>query len=218
MPEPIPCPLCGCGQTRHFHTDGRREYHRCSVCDLVFVPSDFFVSREEEKDLYDMHENDPQDMAYRQFLSRLFDPMQERIPQHASGLDFGSGPGPTLSRMFEEQGHRVRLYDPFYAPDASALHGHYDFITATEVAEHLHQPAFELERLWSLLRPAGWLGIMTRRFNPKLYFPDWHYKNDPTHVIFFSDLTFEWLANQWETTVSFHGADVVLLQKPPKNT
>ncbi|MDX1346514.1 MAG: class I SAM-dependent methyltransferase, partial [Sedimenticolaceae bacterium] len=133
-----------------------REYHRCSTCDLVFVPAAFFVSRDDEKSLYDMHENDPQDMAYRDFLSRLFDPMLERLPDRASGLDFGSGPGPTLSLMFEEQGHRVRLYDPFYAPDESALREQYDFITATEVAEHLHRPAFELERLWSLLRPGGW--------------------------------------------------------------
>lgn len=218
MAEPVPCPLCGSAQTGHYHADSVREYHRCSACDLVFVPAAFFVSPEEEKGLYDMHENDPRDMAYRQFLSRLFDPMQERLPDHARGLDFGSGPGPTLSRMFEEQGHRVRLYDPFYAPDTSAFRGEYDFITATEVAEHLHRPAFELERLWSLLRPAGWLGIMTRRLGPEQHFPDWHYKNDPTHVIFFSDLTFEWLANQWETTATFQGADVVLLQKPLKNS
>jgi SAM-dependent methyltransferase len=218
MAEPLPCPLCGSAQTAHFHTDSVREYQRCSSCDLVFVPAPFFVLPEEEKGLYDMHENDPRDMAYRQFLSRLFDPLQERLPEHACGLDFGSGPGPTLSKMFEEQGHRVRLYDPFYAPDETALSGEYDFITATEVAEHLHRPAFELERLWSLLRPAGWLGIMTRRLDPKQQFPHWHYKNDPTHVIFFSDLTFEWLANQWETTATFHGPDVVLLQKPLKNS
>jgi sarcosine oxidase delta subunit len=218
MAEHIPCPLCGSARTRHFHTDGRREYHRCSACDLVFVPAAFFVSREDEKGLYDMHENDPHDMAYRHFLSRLFDPMLERIPGHACGLDFGSGPGPTLSLMFEEQGHRVSLYDPFYAPDETVLHGQYDFITATEVVEHLHRPLFEFDRLWSLLRPAGWLGIMTRRLDPEQHFPDWHYKNDPTHVIFFSDFTFEWLANRWETTVTFHGADVVLLQKPLKNS
>ena len=214
MCEPVPCPLCGSAQTAHFHVDERREYHRCSACDLVFVPAAFFVSREEEKGLYDMHENDPQDRAYRQFLSRLFKPMQERIPEHASGLDFGSGPGPTLSLMFEEQGHRVCLYDRFYAPDETVLHEKYDFITATEVAEHLHQPAFELERLWSLLRPAGWLGIMTRRLGPEQHFADWHYKNDPTHVIFFSDLTFLWLAGRWSTTATFFGPDVVLLQKP----
>ncbi len=218
MPETLPCPLCGTSQTRLFHADASREYHRCNTCDLVFVPADFFVTREEEKGLYDMHENDPQDRAYRDFLSRLFDPMLERLPDHASGLDFGSGPGPTLSVMFEERGHRVRLYDPFYAPGKSALQQQYDFITATEVAEHLHRPAFELERLWSLLRPAGWLGLMTKRLEPEQHFPDWHYKNDPTHVIFFSDATFKLLANQWETTVHYHGPDVMLLQKPLKNS
>lgn len=214
MPESFSCPLCGRPQTRHFHADSKRHYQRCGHCDLVFVPESFFLSMEEEKALYDMHENDPRDAAYRGFLSRLFEPMLERIPETGRGLDFGCGPGPTLSLMFEEQGRTVQLYDPFYAPDEAVLDGEYDFITATEVAEHLHHPGNELERLWALLRPAGWLGIMTRRLMPEQHFPDWHYKNDPTHVIFFSDRTFLWLASRWKTTATFLGPDVVLLQKP----
>ena len=208
------CPLCGHAKTRSLFSDSRREYLRCGACDLVFVPARYFLSPQEEKALYDMHENDPRDSAYRDFLSRLYEPMKERIPHAASGLDFGSGPGPALSLMFEEQGHRMDLYDPFYAPDEGVLEHAYDFITATEVAEHLHRPAFELERLWSLLRPAGWLGIMTKRLAREQDFSGWHYKNDPTHVIFFSDLTFEWLASEWGTTAVFCGPDVVLLQKP----
>ena len=214
MPEPVTCPLCGSAQTRHFHSGSKRHYHRCAVCDLVFVPERFFLPMADEKALYDMHENDPQDAAYRGFLSRLFEPMLERIPENGCGLDFGCGPGPTLSLMFEEQGHSMQLYDPCYAPDEAVLDGKYDFITATEVAEHLHRPGRELERLWALLRPAGWLGIMTRRLLPEQHFPDWHYKNDPTHVIFFSERTFLWLAGQWTTTAIFFGPDVVLLQKP----
>ena len=214
MPEPVTCPLCGSAQTRHFHSGSKRHYHRCAVCDLVFVPERFFLPVEDEKALYDMHENDPRDAAYRGFLSRLFVPMLERIPENGRGLDFGCGPGPTLSLMFEEQGRTMQLYDPFYAPDEAVLDGEYDFITATEVAEHLHCPGRELERLWALLCPAGWLGIMTSRLMPEQHFPDWHYKNDPSHVIFFSDLTFLWLAGRWTTTAIFFGPDVVLLQKP----
>ena len=43
--------------------------------------------------------------------------------------------------MFEEMGHTVALYDYFYANDPFVLHHLYDFITATEVVEHLHNPA-----------------------------------------------------------------------------
>ena len=214
MPERLVCPLCGSSRTRHRLSDERRHYHDCAQCGLVFVPERFFLPPSQEKALYDMHENDPRDMNYRGFLSRLFEPMLERLPRHASGLDFGSGPGPALSLMFEEQGHRMRIYDHFYAPDRSALAGEYDFITATEVVEHLHRPAMELERLWSLLRPGGWLGIMTSRHDAVEEFAAWHYKNDPTHVIFFSRRTFGWLADAWGTEPLFPRSDVVLLQKP----
>jgi len=51
--------------------------------------------------------NSPDDPRYRAFLSRLFIPLNERIAPESCGLDFGSGPGPTLSVMFEEQGHTM---------------------------------------------------------------------------------------------------------------
>jgi 2-polyprenyl-3-methyl-5-hydroxy-6-metoxy-1,4-benzoquinol methylase len=65
--------------------------------------------------------------------------------------------------MLAEAGFEMSLYDPQFAPDRSVLTREGDFITATEVLEHLHRPAAELERLWSLLRPGGWLAVMTRR-------------------------------------------------------
>lgn len=161
-----------------------------------------------------MHENNPADPAYRQFLSRLLDPMLMRLPAGASGLDFGSGPGPTLSVMLEELGYRTRIYDPFYAPDDAVFDLQYDFITATEVAEHLYQPGNVLNRLWSLLRPGGLLGIMTSRVDDVQDFAGWHYKNDPTHVVFFSKRSFEWLADRWKTQPEFPRDNVVILQKP----
>ena len=119
-----------------------------------------------------------------------------------------------LARMFEEAGHTMSLYDPLYVPDQAALRHQYDFITASEVVEHLHQPAVELERLWSTLKPGGWLGIMTKLALDREAFSKWHYKNDLTHVCFFSEETMEWLADQWGTSYELIGRDVVLFQKP----
>ncbi|WP_203434339.1 methyltransferase domain-containing protein [Nitrosococcus halophilus] len=87
-----------------------------------------------------MHDNDPGDPAYRRFLSRLFKSVCARVAPPARGLDFGSGPGPTLSLMFTEAGYGMAIYDPFYAPDPAALRQTYDFVTASEVAEHLYAP------------------------------------------------------------------------------
>jgi hypothetical protein len=105
------------------------------------------LSPKEEKSVYDLHDNSLDDPGYRRFLARLFRPLSQRLAPNSSGLDFGSGPGPTLSVMFEEAGHSIEIYDPFFAPETMLLHRQYDFIVASEVVEHLHYPRRELDRL-----------------------------------------------------------------------
>jgi len=207
------CPLCAAADTRHFHRDRRRDYWRCARCALVFVPAEQRLDAREERAVYDQHENSPEDPGYRRFLSRLYDPLRERLAPGARGLDFGAGPGPTLSVMFEEAGYPMAIYDPFYAPDASVLEQTYDFITASEVVEHLFAPGEELTRLAGLLRPGGWLGLMTKRVTDREAFARWHYIQDPTHVAFFSEATFRWLGEHLDMSVEFPGPDVVLLQR-----
>ena len=210
----LSCPLCKTmGDNSFFYSDKCREFYRCSVCTLTFVPPSQLPSKETEKAEYEKHLNSPEDMGYRKFLSRLFTPIQERIPPKSFGLDFGSGPGPTLSVMFEEEGHQMSLFDPFYAPDTKVLTRKYDFITASEVVEHFHDPAKDLVLLWSLLKPGGWLGIMTKLALDQTAFSKWHYKNDPTHVCFFSNKTMEWLAGKWQAELFLIGSDVILFQK-----
>ncbi|MEI4850515.1 class I SAM-dependent methyltransferase, partial [Klebsiella pneumoniae] len=79
----------------------------------------------------------------------------------ARGLDFGCGPGPALATMLREAGMDMALFDPFFYPQASVLERQYDFITCTEVVEHLHRPAEVFRQLDRLLAPGGWLGVMT---------------------------------------------------------
>ena len=146
-------------------------------------------------------------------MSRLADPLLDEIAPNSFGLDFGSGPGPTLSLMFEERGHRVAIYDPYYAPDELALDDDYDFITSTEVVEHLAAPGRELDRLWALLRPGGYLGLMTKQVTDRESFGRWHYKDDPTHISFFSNHSFQYLGARWGSAPTFIGADVILFRK-----
>jgi hypothetical protein len=168
----------------------------------------------EEKSRYDMHENDPGDTAYRDFLSQLFEPLVKKLPPQSYGLDFGSGPGPTLNVMFEEQGHRMKLYDPFYANDPSVFDEHYDFITTTETAEHLYHPRKEFDRLWSCLKPGGWLGIMTQFVPSREEFANWHYRRDDTHVTFYSPKTFRTMAQRWNAELELIGDRVAIFRKP----
>jgi hypothetical protein len=139
--------------------------------------------------------------------------MQKFLDSGSCGLDFGSGPEPTLSVMFEESGHSMTIFDYFYKNAPSALEKQYDFITATEVVEHLHHPKGELERLWGCLKEGGRLGIMTKPAPDQGSFSDWHYKNDLTHVCFFSEVTFKWLADQWNADLAFADKDVAIFHK-----
>ncbi|MFW6346660.1 MAG: methyltransferase, partial [Halomonas sp.] len=62
-------------------------------------------------------------------------------------------------------------------------------------------------------RPGGWLGLMTKRVTEREAFARWHYILDPTHVCFFSEATFRWLAESLDMSVAFPAADVVLMRK-----
>ena len=83
------CPLCGARDNRFFCKDRCRAYLRCPDCALVFVPPEYFLSRAAERAEYDLHENSLDDPGYRGFLSRLAQPLLQRLPDGARGLDFG---------------------------------------------------------------------------------------------------------------------------------
>ena len=210
------CPLCS-AESEHYHRDKRRRYLQCARCRLVFVPPEFFLSVDDERAVYELHRNDPKDQGYRRFLSRLCAPMTERIPRGGCGLDFGCGPGPTLSVMFEEQGYAMAIYDPLFAPDEAVPGNEYDFVTATEVVEHFRAPREGLGAMWRCVKPGGFLGMMTKLVIDRDAFAKWHYIHDETHICFYSRETFEWLAREWQTESLVIGSDVIIFQKPPND-
>jgi SAM-dependent methyltransferase len=209
----ISCPLCGAESLGVYHRDKHRDYWQCHQCHLVSVAPAFHLDAESEKSIYDLHENHPSDSGYRRFLSRLTVPLAARIAPDAHGLDFGCGPGPTLSLMMEEQGFRMAVYDVFYFPQKSVLESSYDFITATEVIEHLYSPGQVWQQWLTLVKPGGYIGIMTKLVKNLDAFTRWHYKNDLTHVSFFSRETFCFLAERDTLEIEFIGSDVILLRK-----
>lgn len=206
------CPLCAQNVIQLYHTDLVREYCQCENCKLVFVPEKFRLSLEEEKAVYDLHRNDPDDQGYRDFLSRLSIPLLERLGSGSTGLDFGCGPGPTLSLMLQEAGCEMDVYDPVYYNDRSVFTRQYDFICATEVVEHLYSPGSDLDQIFSMLKTGGWLGIMTKLVKNRQAFANWNYIRDLTHVCFFSKETFYHIASQYNAEPSFYGNDVILLR------
>ncbi len=167
---------------------------------MVFLPATFHLSREDEKERYDHHENQVDDPAYRKFLSTLLNPLLPYLADGQRGIDVGCGPGPALVEMCREAGFAMEMHDPIYADNPQALQKTYDFVTATETVEHFREPAKDWALLNRLLGFAGFLGIMTWRWRGQTAFEQWHYRRDDTHVCFYADETLEWLAQNfgWE--------------------
>ncbi|HRJ24656.1 MAG TPA: class I SAM-dependent methyltransferase [Thauera sp.] len=208
------CPVCLHPVTRPFmHVDGR-DYQRCDVCEATFVLPAQRPGAACEHAEYLLHRNDPADPGYVRFLARLAQPLIARLDAGSKGLDYGCGPGPALAALLERAGHAVSLYDPFFAAHEAALSAQYDFITCTEVVEHFHRPAEEFARLDAMLRPGGWLGVMTCFQTDDARFARWHYRRDPTHVVFYRESTFRHLAERFGWQCEVPGKDVVLLRKP----
>lgn len=207
------CLLCGAAAVGDFTVAHGRRYGACGVCGLIQLAAEQRPDPAAERAHYLTHQNDPADRGYRAFLDRLVKPLVAHLPAGAAGLDYGSGPGPTLSAMLLEQGFRVRLYDPYFAPDAGVLDHRYDFVTCTETVEHFFHPASEFERLDHMLRPGGWLGIMTEIYRDHQPFAQWRYARDPTHTCFYRPESMAWIAERFGYRMVEPHATVRLFEK-----
>ena len=217
MPEagpPPACPVCRAATVGPLMQVEGRIYWRCGLCAARFLDPAQRPDPAREAAQYRLHRNDPDDPRYRAFLARLAGPLMERLAPGASGLDYGCGPGPALAAMLQEAGHSVALYDPLFRPDPAPLSQPYDFVTCTETAEHFHDPAAEFARLAALVRPGGWLAVMTCFQTDDARFAAWHYRKDPTHVVFYREATLHHIARGlgWSCTVP--RKDVALLRRP----
>lgn len=192
-------------------------YLQCGRCHGTFIARDRLPSRRVEREQYGLHENDPDDARYRAFVGRLVAPLLQRLENGARGLDYGCGPGPAGAAMLTQAGHRVTLYDPIFAPDDHVLEQRYDFVFCCEVAEHFHQPAPEFRKLGGLLEPGGILAVMTAMEYPETDFDTWHYRRDPTHVVFYRPDTMMHLALDHGWHAVFPTRNVVLFTKPDRS-
>lgn len=214
LPAPC-CPVCEDRATHAFVTVDERAYWRCQYCQATFLEPSQRPDPETEKAEYDQHDNDVADPGYRRFLARLADELIPRLRPGDRVLDFGCGPGPALVAMLREAGAAADGYDPFYAPGETLLEHPYEAITCTEVLEHLHDPAAIFRLLDQLLAPGGWLGVMTCFQTDDDRFASWHYRRDPTHVVFYREATLRQVAARFGWYCAVPRKDVALMRKPP---
>ncbi|MGM0375728.1 MAG: class I SAM-dependent methyltransferase [Bacteroidota bacterium] len=208
------CPLCQATSEKISPVEGRlqRRYLHCANCQLIFTHPDDLPRRDEEQTRYQEHENTIEAPGYVKFLNQAIEPTLPFLSADMRGLDYGSGPGPTLSQLLGRNGIRCLDYDPIFGPELPK--GPFDFIFSTETFEHFHHPGREMDRIEERLKPGGILTIMTM-FRPSLdEFPKWFYPGDYTHVTFFNLETFEFICRKW----NYHhlwddGKRVIILKK-----
>lgn len=208
------CKLCQSKTNEFITLSNGHQYFLCDVCDLVFLNPQFYLNDEQEKSRYDLHENSIENQSYvamfEGFIAEAVTPFKTSVKKI---LDYGSGPGPVLVELLKQKGYEVKNYDPIYA--RNEFEGEkFDLITSTEVFEHFYNPQKEIEKIISLMKSGAYLSIMTRFLVDKDKFQSWFYKDDPTHVCFYSLKTFDFLA--WEhglKIVKNNGFNLIILQK-----
>jgi len=205
------CPLCF-NESSLFDSNT----FSCSNCSLIFKDSILHLSSDEEFIRYGHHQNSSDDQGYLDFLNKLLMPLKTFLPSDFVGIDFGCGPGPTLSSLLEECGGEVSFYDPHFYPDAQTLiPDFYDVVTCTEVVEHFKNPSHDWEILMGLAKEGGLIAIMTQIFNKNLKdYSTWWYKNDPTHVVFYQKESIYYISEKYACDlVYFDEKSVAIFKK-----
>lgn len=191
-------------------------YHKCEICDYIFLDELFYVDEEREKKNYDKHDNSFDSLGYVAMFEDLIDKfILDDDKNIKTALDFGCGRGAVLGALLEKNSISCDAYDKFYFPKKVYENREYDLVVSTEVIEHLSNPIEILRELLSHIKEGGYLLLMTN-FHPSNddAFFKWWYIRDVTHIGFFNLKTFEYLAKRLNLEIIKHNfKNSILLQK-----
>lgn len=205
------CTVCGCTLLKRLEDPKGNLFWECPECGFVSRDRDQLLTSEQERDRYLLHNNTPDDSGYVRYLERFIQGMIiPHLDRESAVLDFGSGPVPVLSHMLRDAGFHVVSYDKYFAADESYTEHRYDGIILLEVLEHIIDPVALLQQLHRLLADGGCLIIRTQLVPG--CFTGWWYKEDRTHVSFFSERAVSLLASRcgYELEVLEKNSDIIL--------
>jgi SAM-dependent methyltransferase len=219
-PADLSCKACGCGRTVFVNKDKRRPFYRCMMCDLVSVPEKYWLSVDDERARYDLHDNSISNDGYVKFLSAVADvAIKEYRHPRMRVLDFGCGKDAVLCRLLWDRGGDCCAYDPLYKISLPKVGNSdnlykFDMIILCEVIEHLRDLMGELRRICGLLREGGIIIIRTRLYEDPSVFPNWWYAQDPTHINFFSAESLNKIAGMIGKRVDLTGYSDIFVLRP----
>lgn len=189
------CPLCTT-DVKKIVEAGSRRLHECRHCRLVFAEPAARLTPHELRKRYLLHENTIENKGYCDFLDQVIRLAKPHLTPGSQGLDFGCGPGPTLSKLIRADGFVMTDYDPIFFD--RPLIPPYDFIFSTECFEHFEEPKKDITHVTSLLREGGVLALMTELWDNSKDFKKWPYAADLTHVSFYSRETMTYISQTFD--------------------
>jgi SAM-dependent methyltransferase len=168
-----------------------RPFILCNSCGLIFVPQEYHLAPEQEKERYALHTNSPRNQEYVRYLSAIADDALALVNGPAAVLDFGCGREHVLTDIILSRGVRCVAHDPLYG--LTVTDGQFDLVVACEAFEHLRDPRHSMEGIRRLIKPAGYVYVRTHLYNEALAgdFSAWWYAKDPTHISFYCTKTLE---------------------------
>lgn len=234
LPVDLCCHICGNFELEEY-VDGTRRFLRCGGmegCGIVFVHPECYLTPQKQSERYLLHRNilEPADAkgGYRSFLAKfadtVLDYMRNTSTEHklSSIFDYGSGPEPALMQLLTEyklsgrlaDTTEIRGWDPFFAPTTPFFKNGADLVLCLEVAEHFENPTEGFAGLARASRLGGIVALQTM-IVPQNYtdFKNWWYKEDSTHVNFYSKNALELCAKNAGLVLEAHINSVFFFRK-----
>ncbi len=195
------CPLCQKTQNHLFYEEKRRAFYRCEHCFLVFVPETYHISPEEEKKRYDQHQNNEESQqfeGYKKWMQDFWNWIKlSGVGVQGKICDYGSGPHPILNEFAQLEGIHIISYDLYYAPESKASLVDLELLILSEIVEHFRNPYQEWNDLKKMVKTGGHICIRTSLWNEETRWKDWAYARDITHINFYHQKTFDYLAQTY---------------------
>ncbi|MEE8484211.1 MAG: class I SAM-dependent methyltransferase [Nitrospinota bacterium] len=174
-----------------FYNDSR-TFFKCPACTLIFTEE--MADEKAANEHYKNQWNNADEDFWKQQVDVLISVINKhKTPQRI--LDFGSGSG-EITKEFQRRGIDTTPLDPIihgYLKDQDYAEK-FDVVVGVEVIEHLPEIYGELEEIKKVLTDDGIIVFTTGLTNVFIDAPDavevfakWWYKDDPTHVSFFSN-------------------------------
>ena len=220
------CPVCD-SNSRYFfrNRETKRPFFRCEKC-LYTFSTEQKPNFEEAKGFFKAQWEESPDGGCPDSYPLFYALLESVGRPSLKALDFGCGNGEFI-RFLRNKGIETLGVDPIpvendmkpyvYSTLDELPEKRFDVITAFEVFEHLDRPRDTLSQLLPFLDQNGFVFIATTLTNRALTntrcIPYWLYQKDATHIGFFHERTFEWLAARFNLEIHILRHCFVVLDK-----